>query len=350
MSVTPTSGFHGYHATNQVIERVREMPGVSAVTAGPLPLVKGSDGSTNAVIVDGMPVELSTPAEVIYTASDYFTTLRQPLVRGRDFAASDRQGTRPVAIVNEAAARQLWPGGDPLEHQIGFPPRGAPVVGGIDFAVVGIVRDAKIRQLSETGRPVVYLARLQHESYLAGMIAGSGNSFLIVRATGDPAALASELARIGEDAGLPLQAMTTVEQGVNEILMPQRLGRALLMLLGTLALTLTAVGIYGFVSYLVARNTKEIGIRMALGARPRVIVRAVLAGIFAPVAAGAVAGSILAWFAGHFADRFMYGIQGADPATVVIAIAAILVSGMLAVLLPTRRALRINPIETLRGD
>jgi predicted permease len=349
VSLPSTRTVDGLSATDGLVERVRTLPGISAVSAGPLPLVRGSDRAQNEIRADGVPLDLSEPVDVVYTAAEYFTTLRQPLVRGRDFDARDRTGARPVAIVNEAAARQFWPDHDALDRRLGLPSR-VSATAGEDFAVVGIVRDVKLKNLRETGRPVVYLARLQHQVYLAGYLAGSGSSFLIVRASGNPAVVSQSLVRVAADAGLSVQAVTTLDRAVNEILMPQRLGRALLMLLGLMALTLTVVGIYGLVSCLVARTMKESGIRIALGANARDIIGPLLSRVVLPVTAGAVIGAVLAWSGGRFADRFMYGMHGSDPTTIAIALATIVGSGVVAALLPTRRALRLNPIETLRTD
>jgi predicted permease len=350
LSVPPTIQGGAFEATEALVAVARGIPGVSAATAGPLPIVRASDGSASAVVVDGAERRLSTPAEVVYTASDYFTTLRQPLVAGRDFADSDRPGARPVAIVNEAAARQFWPGLDGLGRELAFPVRRAPVADGLTFSVVGIVRDAKLRSLDETGRPVIYLARAQHPHYLSGRMSGAGASDLILRASRDAAGLAPALERAAARAGLSLQGLTTLEQRIDEILNPQRLGRALLLLLGSIALALTAIGVYGLASCLAVRQTREIGIRMALGAGSHRIGGALLRGTMLPVGLGILAGTAIAWAAGSLTNRFLYGLHGSDPATIGIAIALLLAIVGLAVLPPTRRALRIDPVATLRGE
>ena len=329
-----------------LVERVRGIPGVSAVTAGPLPLVGAAHGSTSALRVDGVPVELRAPADIVFVAADYFTTLGQPMRRGRDFDAGDRTGARPVAIVNETAARQLWPEADPLEHHLGLQ-NGGPDQ---NLAVVGIVGDVKLKTLRETERAIIYLPRRQHPYYLAGYMAGAGRTFLMARTAGHAGGVAEAIRRAAADAGLPTQSVTTLSQGIDEILMPQRLGRTLLVLLAAIGLTLTLVGIYGLVSCFVARNTKEIGVRLSLGAGTGEIVRALLERTFLPIAAGVVTGSAVAWYGGRYADRFMYGMPGSDPATIALAVVTIVVSGLAAALLPTRRALRINPIETLRAE
>jgi putative ABC transport system permease protein len=147
-----------------------------------------------------------------------------------------------------------------------------------------------------------------------------------------------------------VESVRTVGEAVDTLLMPQRLGRALLTLLGALALVLTIVGVYSLVSSVVVRDRKEVGVRMALGARPRHVTAAILARVARPLTAGLAAGVLLAWWGGRFADRFLYGARSHDPATLAIAAAAIVISSLLASARPMVRALRIDPIETLRAD
>jgi hypothetical protein len=339
-------------ASTSLAERVRRIPGVTAATVGPLPISKGSDVRRPEVTIDGQLVELPDMIDTVYGDADYFTTLGLAIVAGRGFNNQDRAGAPLVALVNEAAARQFWPGRVALEHRIGLPPppmmraRGDTLP---DFGVVGIVRDAKVRSIWETDRPVVYMPRSQNEIYLAGMAAGGG-AHLVIRTEGQPEELANALASVATASGLSLKSVTTLDESVDGLLMPQRLGRTLLSLLGAMAFLLTAIGIYGLVSCVVARSTKDIGIRMALGASARQVVAAILARTLLPVSAGLVVGSTGVWFGGRFVDGFVYGMRGADPSTLTMAVGLILATGIVAALLPARRALAINPIETLRAD
>lgn len=336
-----------------LVARARQVPGVASATIGPLPLVRANDVTWRELDVDGVPVELPAPLDVVYASADYFTTLRQAIGRGRDFDARDRAGQQPVVIVNEAAARRFWPDEDPLGRRVGFPPPAAMRARGAatpEFVVAGVVRDAKLRSLRETGQPVMYLPRAQHEAFLAGVAAGAGSAYLIVRASGDPDRLAQALGPAVEDVGLSVQSVTRLDRTIYDLLMPQRLGRGLLVMLGAVALALTVAGVYGLVSCIVVRSTKEVGIRLALGAGSREIVQTLAAKALVPVTAGVVVGATVAWFGGRLVDRFMYGIPGSDPTTLVIAVAAIVATSVAAALLPTRRALRINPVETLRAD
>ena len=325
-------------------ERMREIPGVSNATIGPMPLLRGSDRSRARVLVDSVPVDLPTALEITYIGSEYFTTIGQSVIRGRDF--NDRDGGTPalVGIVNESAARRFWPDDDPLGRQFAIPPSKTAIT------VIGVVRDAKLKELREDGRLAVYLARSQHRAYLAGFLGASGNGFLILRASNDRAAVIPFLRGAAEDAGLSLGDVTTFDEVIGTILMPQRLGRALLTFLGVLALMLSGVGIYGLVSCAVARTQKEIGVRRALGASATNVTQVIGKRILWPALGGLAGGSALAWWGWSFADRFMYGINGSDPTTIVLAVAVLTIVVFVAALVPTRQALRMSPVEALRAE
>jgi ABC-type antimicrobial peptide transport system permease subunit len=194
------------------------------------------------------------------------------------------------------------------------------------------------------------MPRAQHFYFMQGMAHGGAGLHVILRTEGDVAGLADALARVATDTGFSLQSITTLDESIEGLLMPQRLGRGLLALLGTMALALTVVGIYGVVSCIVSRRSKEIGIRLALGATRCDIVLTTLRGAVVPVVAGTAIGGAVALGGGHLVDRFMYGMGGADPGTLAIAVGVIAATGAVAALVPTRRATRINPIETLRID
>jgi predicted permease len=349
----PTAADFSADIAHRVAEAARRVPGVVSATIGPLPLSRGSDTRSNDLQVDGKIVELSTPVDSVYARTEFFSTLGLPVLRGRLFTDDDRTGTPLVALVNEAAARRFWPDGDAVGRRVGFPPppgnraRGQTAP---DFEVVGVVRDVKLRALDEASQPVIYVPRAQHHIFMLGMAHGGAGLHLIVRTQGDGVGLADGLARVAGETGLTLQSITTLDESIEGLLMPQRLGRGLLALLGAMALTLTVVGIYGVVSCIVSRRSKEIGIRLALGASGRDIVVASVGGVVLPVAAGAAVGGAVALGGGHLVDRFMYGMAGADPTTLAMAVGVIAATGTVAALVPTRRATRINPIETLRTD
>lgn len=347
----PEAGAAQIDALDRLADAARAVPGVTAATAGELPLVVSADGSRDALNADGASVPLPAPIDVVYASADYFTTLRQRLVAGRDFTAADRTDSRPVAILNEAAARQGFSGRDSVGHEIALGRTlGGQIRMDVPRLVVGVVRDARLATLRDSGKPVVYLSRAQNKSYLAGYAAGSGTSSLIVRSTRSLSDLRAALAGPAGAAGFELRGFTSLHDKVDDILMPQRLGRLVLGALGLLALTLTVVGVYGLVSCLVARSTKEIGVRMALGAGGGQIAKGIAVWACRPLLCGLAAGVLLSRLGGHAADRFMYGMTGADLSTLALVILAILVSAAAAAIPPVRSAIRIDPIVTLREE
>jgi predicted permease len=340
----------GFTRSDAFLTHVRTLPGVVAATAGAVPLADVvAFPPIERLSLDGAPPTTpSVPIHTAYVADDYFRTLRQPLLRGRAFSDSDRMDTEPVVILSASAARRFWPRGDAVGHHLAASSmRSSP---GPAALVIGVAGDVALEDLHDTAPLVIYRARSQNRSYLAGYTQGSGRTPVIIRTNGDAAAFAPVVTRFARDAGFPVESVRTVGDAVDDLLMPQRLGRALLTLLGALALVLTIVGAYGLVSSVVIRDRKAVGVRIALGARPRHVVSAVLAQIARPIVVGLAVGMLIAWWGGRFADRFLYGARSHDLVTLAVACGAIVVSGLLASAWPLRRALRIDPIETLRVD
>jgi predicted permease len=341
-------GFAGLARADDFVARVRHLTGVVAATAGMVPLVDLRDFPIEHVAVDGVPVTPSAPVVVTYAADDYFQTLQQPILQGRGFNDGDAADREPVVIVSASAARAFWPHAMAVGHHLTASTirswAGRPAL------VIGVAGDIPLHDLRDTAPLVIYRPPSQNRAFLAGLAFGSGRTPVIVRTTGDAAAFAPVIRRFARDADFPVESVRTVGEAVDTLLMPQCLGRALLTLLGTLALVLTIVGVYSLVSSIVQRDRKEVGVRIALGARPRHITVAIVARVAWPLGAGLVAGALLAWWCGPFADRFLYGARSHDPATLAVAAGAIVVSSLVASAWPIVRALRIDPIETLRVD
>ncbi len=335
---------------NAFADRVRAMPGISSATIGPMPLLEGSDRSTQVVQVDGVPLEVPDSMEVVYIDPDYFTTLNQGVVRGRNMdddvdGWNDWLSQSLVGIVNESAMRRFWPDRDPIGRRISVEFSNGPVT------VVGVVRDSKLMSLQAGNPPAIYLSRSQFGPMMAARLTGFGDrEFLILRTAFDPPALTPLLREAAAQEGLSLGEVTAFDDGLRALLMPQRLARLYLILLGLVAVLLAGVGAYGVIAYTVARSENEIGVRRALGAPAADIVRIVTRRTLWPVIGGAAAGSAFALWAGQFANRFMYGIGEADTATLIAAVAIVLVSTVCATAIPVRRALRVNPVETLRAE
>jgi predicted permease len=257
------------------------------------------------------------------------------LARGRGFAETDRTGAPQVAVVNESFAARYWPGEEPLGKRLAF--------GGVEsIEIVGVARDGKYQSLTET--PLPYLYRPYLQSY--------GEMKLHVRVAGDLAAmiplLRTEIRAL--DAQLPILSLTTMESAMAFATLPQRIAASLLGVCSALALLLAAVGLYGVVAYAVSRRTREIGIRMALGAGRAAVVRLVLEGSMRLVALGLAIGMALSLLAGRAVAWLLGGVSPADPLALLGAPLVLVACALVASYVPARRAARIDPLEALRHD
>jgi putative ABC transport system permease protein len=261
-----------------------------------------------------------------------------PLLRGRDFTPQDREGAPAVAVISEAFARRFWPGEDPLGKRLSLRAANGPFI-----EVVGVAKDGKYITLGEEPRSMLYLPLLQnHET---GMT-------MHIRTTGDPMSIASGVraAIASLEKNLPTYDMRTMNEQLSSSLFPARMGATLLVVFGLLALLLAAVGIYGVMGYSVARRTREIGIRMALGAQRGDVLKLVLKEGLTMVGIGVALGLIGAFFATSLLASFLYGVSVTDPITFIV-ISLILAGVALgAGFVPARRATKVDPLVALRYE
>jgi putative ABC transport system permease protein len=322
------------------LDRVHRIPGVTAAAWTNILPINGS--MSMSATIEGY-AKLAGKDPEFYVANvgpEYFAAAGTRLLRGRTFSASDRTGAALVGIVNETAARQFWSGRDPIGGRITVDDKDT-------INIVGVVEDAKIRSLDETPAPFLYTPFAQPTGPFA-MDSGT----LLVRTSGELRALVPALhdQLRATDPAAPLTPITTLEWQVRKLVMPQRMGAAVFGAFALLALTLASIGTYGVASYVTALRTREIGIRIALGAdRHRIRVLVLRQGA-APVALGVAAGLGLALAAGRLAAAFLRGVSPHDPATYA-GVALLLVGiGTLATWLPARRAARLDPIQALRVE
>jgi putative ABC transport system permease protein len=274
-------------------------------------------------------------------SADYFRALSIDVRRGRGIErGDDRPGAAPVAVVNETLARRFWPGQDPVGRAVSFAGRGGRVVA----RVVGVARDTRTRSLREAPRPHLYLA------YDAG--APPAAMTLHVRTRGAPldaapAVLDAVRALAPE---LPVFAATTGRALVERTIRDTRLMASLAGLFGALALGIALVGLYGVTAYAVAERTREIGIRIALGAGAPRVLRLVLGEGLLVAAAGAAAGTAASLAALRLVRARLYGVSPADPATLAAAAGVLVLAALAASAGPARRALRTDPVRALQGD
>jgi predicted permease len=272
---------------------------------------------------------------------NYFRTMGIRLVRGRDFTPQDRDGAPKVVIINETIAHTYWPDQDPIGKHIIFGKFG----GGPDerIEIVGVVKDSKYRSLSEAPRTMMFLPFLQ--SYRA-------NVALHVRSAGDPKALTAAVRREVQmlDANLPAYNVRTLEDQRAGSLYVARFAATLSGFFGGLALLLAAVGIYGVMAYAVSRRTREIGIRMALGADRLDVLRLVLGEGLLLIGVGLIIGIGATLAVTRLMAGLLYGVSATDPITLV-AIPIILAGVALgACFVPARRATKVDPMVALRYE
>ena len=338
LDYTPERGAQLY---DDLTARLRALPGVAAASVAlVVPIALDFESGRRFQAPSNYTRQPGEDMEVHYNvvSPGYFETLGIRLQRGRDFTAADRPGAEPVVIVNEAFAARYWPGRDPLAERIRSGGEGAP-----EMRVVGVIANTKYASRGEAPRPLLVLPFAQH--YRAG-------AKLHVRTTGDPAAVAPAVraAIRAVDPALPILALDTLTSRTSTSLLPQQIAGGLIGSFGAVALLLSLLGLYGMLARTVAQRGREIGVRLALGAEPASIVRLVLGQGWRFTAAGLVTGLGLAAAGARLLASFLPGISPLDAAA--YAGTTILLGGAatVAMWLPVRRALAVDPARTLRSE
>jgi predicted permease len=334
---TDTAGVRNLYT--ELRERALGLPGVEAATlASRLPL--GVSVNINELYVEGVdtPEDEAPSIDVTVVSPGYFETMGVPLLQGRDFVDGDDATSPLVVIIDEAAAQRFWPGENPIGKRLRL---GGPE--GPQRAIVAVAQTTKVRTLGEQPRPYLYVPLAQRHR---GIIS------LVVRTAGDPAATLPLLRREGLllDESLPIMELKTMKQHLGIMLFAPRVGGILLGVFGGLAILLATIGLYGVVSYAAAQRTREVGIRVALGARPGDVVRLVIGQGMVMVGVGAVIGLVLAFAGARPLGSFLYGIRPWDPST-FLGITLLLVGvAFVATMVPAMRAARLDPTVALRRE
>ncbi len=322
----------------QLLDRVRALPGVLAASlADALPLDLG--GSRRGITIEGYSAQPGEDMEIYSStvAPGYFETLRIPLLQGRTFDAQDRPEAPGVVLINEAFARRYWPGQPPLGKRIQMGSVREGVNDAPALTVVGVVRDGKYNSLGEDATPFFY-------ANLAQRYASSPT--LIVRTAGNPtdalATVRNEVATL--DKNLPLYDVKTMRQHLGLSLLPARLAGSVLGIFGLVALLLAAAGIYGLMAYTVAARTREIGIRMALGANMLAVLRLVIQQGMKLVLLGLTIGLVAAFALTHLLKSLLFGVSTTDPVTFAGIALLLLFVALLACWIPARRATKVDPM------
>ena len=314
----------------------RRGDGIEAMGAANTQPISPGGIITNIRVV-GRPAPPGEQLMVAATAitPGYFRALDMPLLRGDDVA-----WTKEQIIVSEGAARRFWPGESAIGKRIAFGPRDS-----VGLEVVGIVRDAHHRGLAVDPPPMIYLSYMSAASLARSMS-------LVVRGAGDAASLVATTKRVLHeiDPLVPLYNVQTVREIVDESVAQPRLNTTLMTLFAVVAAVLAVLGIYGVVSYSVTQRAHEMGVRIALGAQRRDILRLVLREGAALAAVGAVLGVVGAFAGTMFIRSWLFGIERTDPLTIVATALGLVVVALLASYLPARRAARLDPVVTMRAS
>jgi putative ABC transport system permease protein len=327
---------------------VRQHPQV--VAAGAASFLPLDPAYRLPVGIVGRPVARGDePTVQVHTAdAGYFDAAGVPLVRGRMYSERDAASTQPVAVINETMARQLWPNEDPIGRRIvttvrQIGPLGRRIVVGNEHEIIGVVGDIKNTSLRSDAEPAAYVPQTQFPFR---------KMHLVVRGRGEPEALLAVLRDAARrlDPTLPVADVRTMDRVLGTSIDPPRLVMLIMSVFAALALALAAVGIYGILSYAVTARSRELAIRMALGARPGAVLGMVVREGLVLIVAGCTVGALGALLGGRALGSLLYEIAPADPLTMVTVIAAVVSVGLVACIIPGRRASSADPVMMLRGD
>ena len=314
--------------------RIEAVPGVSRVSWGSgIPLTSGYDRQT--ATVEGYTPAPDERVRFEYTSvgPNYHEVMGIPLVSGRGFEPRDLSSGARSLIINETAARRFFPNRNAVGGRI--------TMGGLTGQVIGVARDLKYHELNEEPRPYLYIAQTV-----------TSHPVLLVQTAAPPRTMLRQVEGAVRSANQTVPVLLTgvLEDRLRQVLMPQRAGVWLLGIFGMLALTVAFVGIYGVVASTVALRTREIGIRMAIGARPAQVTRAMVTGNLHFVAVGLAIGLAMSVFLARAASGFLFGVRPSDPFTLIATVGFILLATLAAAYIPARKAVAIDPLRALRTE
>ncbi|HLY59897.1 MAG TPA: ABC transporter permease [Terriglobia bacterium] len=350
-SIDPTQdGYKGARLTtfyDELRRRIDAIPGVRSASLSRHTFINGG------VTIDGISIQGYTPKagesntnasvslHVNSVGPEFFETFGIPLVLGRTIGDRDTPGAPKVAVANSAFARKYLENASPIGRRFGFGDQKSSS----DIVIVGVVGDARYGQLRNEAPPTIYIPYAQNVQELADMN-------FEVRTVGDPSQWIGAIRQTVQelDRNLPLFDVKTQTEQIEQATFQERLFARLSSFFGLLALTLACVGLYGIMSYSVARRTNEIGIRMALGAQRRQILRLILSSALRLLAIGMALGLLAAWWASRLVSGMLYGLAPTDPSTIAAAVVVLATVALAASFLPARRATKVDPMVALRYE
>ncbi|HEY7500600.1 MAG TPA: ABC transporter permease [Vicinamibacterales bacterium] len=341
------AGYQGERAIalhRKLIERIASLPNVSSVSFAENGVLSGRDSSTNLMrpvgFLEGKDGFPRSQWDVV--GPRYFSTSGVALVSGRDFTEDDVAGSAPVVAIDERMSRVFFQGADPIGRHLVWG------VGGPELEIVAVVRDVKQSGPKTEAQSRFYLPYYQLTRVRPSWVLAS--TLFFVRTAARPVAFAPELRRViqSEDPRLSIARLEIGPELVSRTLVQERMVAVLLVTFGALAAGLACLGLYGLIAYDVARRTNEIGIRMALGARPGQVRALMLRRALVWISAGVGAGVPLALSTSRVAQNLLFGLSPTDTATLVVAAIVISAMGLIAAYIPARRASRVDPLIALR--
>ncbi len=324
----------------QLLERVKSLPDVRSVgVINHTPLSGyGLIAFFSLESQSQLEREKDKPIPIGVISDDYFKALEIPLVEGRYFDERDGEGSQKVVVINQALARRFWPGESPIGRSIGF-----GCEEGLCRTIVGVVGDVRQENLTDDLRPEIFLPYRQFPN--RGMT-------LMVRSDSDPAKLTAAIRAqvLAVDSSQPISNVKTLDEHISDSIAQPRLTMVLLGIFAALALVLATVGVYGVMSYAVAQRTREIGIRMALGAGKRDVLRLVIGQAAVMLVVGAGIGLAGAFALTRFMESLLFGVSATDPLTFAAITILLMGVALLASYIPARRAMRVDPMVALRYE
>lgn len=328
----------GVNFQRQLVEQVAALPGVEAVTIASSRPFGG--GFLRSVFLEGQapgPNARGVLVQLNNVGLHYFETMGVPILQGRDLSEQDNENATRVVLINETMANRFWPGENPLGKRFKF-------FGDEMFTeVIGVVKNAKYNSLTENSTPFIFAPLLQNYS---------GNVNLHVRSQSDPTKLTPAIREVvkGLAPTVTLLGLQTLSERINQSLNGRRSQAQLFAIIGALALLLSSIGVYGVMAYSVSQRTREIGIRMALGAPKANVLALVVKQGMALVGSGVVLGVVAAFALTRLMASLLFGVAAADPMTFVATALVLVVVAVIATYLPARRATKVDPLIALRYE
>lgn len=326
----------------ELLQRIRALPGVQSAGATSILPLSGNN-SSGSFRIEGRvtPQGQSSPHGDRWAATtDYFSTMKIPLIRGRFFDDRDAMESQPVAIIDETMQRKYWPNEDPVGKRITFQ-------GGqqnpIWREIIGVVGHVKHRGLEGESRVQYYIPHTQVQN---------PNMNLVIRTNTDPSSLTGAVrgAISGLDKDLPVFRVKTMEQFVIDSMAQRRFAMTLLGIFASVALALAVVGLYGVLSYSITQRSHEIGVRMALGAQVRDVLRLVVGQGMLLAMIGVALGTVAAFLLTRLMENLLFGVKASDPLTFVAIAFLLTLVALVACFVPARRATKVDPIVALRYE